>query len=660
MRCSPEELRTLGPLLMSGSAEKLRSRMCKIWPPDTPWDDEDIKFVTLLLRTFKSAHPGKADPLYIPFAGRIKNDTGEPRWLRTLFLRAEVIKVYEGYDKAIAWLQEMAQRILPPDDGVVHLVMGKLMLSQGELVTARDELRRAVERSMHGLEWYSLEALKEMSLCQVRLGNQLLAFEYAKTYLTQSYKLCKISADQMLQACKGQAIIFGQIDYLFELLGNLTQKAREEGNFRLAAVTAGEAAVLLCQIGAANEATDLLQHAAADSERMPDRIDAQFAMTCRLLARYVDPTPLAREELNHTLSEFAMRWGQGANRALIDTTRERLCDDAPLDSHCLEEWRAACIEYRQGFGTRRDETMEILVHLAALVARFYDELGTKQVATALYNAVLEGDGEDSIGTCAIFPLVRERLAQILMQAGEIVEALQICERPLMHEIISPLNRFVFRQLVSQCKLLLGHTEEAFEGAIAALADWKRILEGLYDEKHKIAWLSRGENCLKCAIDAIRKPVGWMTNEERHRQLFRLMEFGKARIVTDMMSRRSYLPGSYMLADILRHGAEWDKVMFQIVEEDPDWYAPLVLEIPVLMDQMSTVIHEDDGRIAEVVPVDLAPFRCALQMPLSPEKRLLVTAESLAFEESDVPVSQELYEDLLLWLTPDKKEGGYGF
>ena len=183
----------------------------------------------------------------------------------TLPLRAETVEAYEGPDRAVAWLHDLAQRIPPPDDGIVELLLGRIFMAQEQFSAARKHLSQAVTRSLSGIEWYRLEALNEMVRCLARVGENRLAFEYARTHSMESYKLGRIKETDLYEAIYGLSLIFGQIDYIAEVKRNLAEKAREKSDFTRAALHESDAGFRLAQIGAREEAALSLIQAARDA-----------------------------------------------------------------------------------------------------------------------------------------------------------------------------------------------------------------------------------------------------------------------------------------------------------------------------------------------------------------------------------------------------------
>jgi len=91
-------------------------------------------------------------------------------------------------------------------------------------------------------------------------------------------------------------------------------------------------------------------------------------------------------------------------------------------------------------------------------------------------------------------------------------------------------------------------------------------------------------------------------------------------------------------------------------EHPDWYPPVVLQTASYSDSMSTVFHDDYGGMARTLFLDVTSLRGVIQLPLSPEKRLFATAESLPYEEPPSPAPGELYEDVMRMLRPPEGAG----
>src|SRR5262249_44370134 len=151
--------------------------------------------------------------------------------------------------------------------------------------------------SLNGIEWYRLEAINEMALCLVRLGENRLAFEYARTHSLEKYKIGQLAEGDLYKAVEGNALLFGPIDYLVELKRNPARKAREQGDGTWAALHESDAAFRLAQLGLRDEAVPVLLQAAADAARGRHPGDPDFSLTCRLLTHYLAPGQLGDDEL---------------------------------------------------------------------------------------------------------------------------------------------------------------------------------------------------------------------------------------------------------------------------------------------------------------------------------------------------------------------------
>ena len=145
MRCRDEELRSLGALINSGQIEQLGKHMLAMWPPNAEWDREDVDFLTTLLRGNKNLFGEKAIPIYRAYAERLKSHTDNMVWLRTLPNRSEIVEMYEGMDAAIAWMEALRPQIMAPNDGIVDLIVGRILRAKGSLIDARRHLLSAVE-----------------------------------------------------------------------------------------------------------------------------------------------------------------------------------------------------------------------------------------------------------------------------------------------------------------------------------------------------------------------------------------------------------------------------------------------------------------------------------------------------------------------------------
>ena len=644
MRGGQEELSALGPLLVAGRLDELRSRIMKLLPIDDAWEQNDVGIITTVLLAAKQEHPQRADPLYAVYAERIKSvGNGDLRWLQTLNVRARVVWAYEGSDAATKWLRETSQRIDPPANGIAHLVLGILLLGEGRAVEALKDLRTALQLSLSGIDWYSLEALNEMARCQLMLGNKSLAFEYMKALAIQSYKLGQVSGADAIKSCKGNAIMMGEFDYLIDLQGNVAREAREQRNYSAAAMAESEVALALAHIGLIPAACERLRTAARDAAHGSHPNDAAFSLVCQLLARFIEPTHLSDEEMVQLLDTPEDPWLDPALRRLLQETRECVREGVTPEIELLDAWMEGC--GRGGSENHRTSaeqmTLLILNHLAALLGRYYEEdedasrFGSDE-AVKFYAIVLECGGTRNV----IPTYVRARLTGHLLKARKFDEAMAICEPMLDGHPVEIYDRFLFQQLAARCKI---HTdaEAAYRHAMVALTDWRRVLDGLYVEEHKVSWLRQGADCLNCAIQAISQPVEWLPEKQRRRELFRLAELGKARLVSDMINSRGYLPRTYKLFDPSSAGA-----FFFRDEDERDWNIPLTLQKAIYVDGMSVQVHDESGATMSIRELDLAPLRCAIMRPVSAEARLLTTAASVPYEVFDLPADVDLFKDVV--------------
>jgi hypothetical protein len=286
----------------------------------------------------------------------------------------------------------------------------------------------------------------------------------------------------------------------------------------------------------------------------------------------------------------------------------------------------------------------VLVHLAALLGRYHVERGYPAVAEALFGMMMPAQQVRD----AIFLFVCEDRVERLLTARQFQQALELCQPALGKADAVAHERFVYRQLAARSHSGLGENQEAYRYARLALSDWKRVLEGMFDEKRKVAWLGRGITCLACAINALRSPVDWMPEPDRRRELFRLTELGRARLVTDMVSHAGHLPGVYLVAETWQRHQD---VLDALSRENPDWFAPVTLQLSSFSDGIFTVVHDDDGRPTGFISRDVSALRGVIHLPLSPEKRLYATAGSLTFDGVPPEGEDELYADLLRAITP---------
>ena len=637
---SQEELRSIGPLLAEGRLEELLSLVLKLWPPDALWDGQDVEYLTMLLHVLSQRHPSRTAPLYAPYTERLKRHGDDIWWLQTLSMRARVVADFEGEEAAMAWLNELSNQITPPNNGLAHVLVARLLLDRGRADEAVKELRRALPLALSSMGLYNLEAIQEMMRCQVMLGDSQLAFEYAKAHAIETYKMGQLSGEDLVKACKGHANWLGQVDYLIDLQTNVAELSRQASNYSWAAIAESEAAVTLARIGVDSEACRRMRAAAEDAARGRHPNDPLYSSLCLLLARLYNPAPLTAEEVAGQLSDYAKRWSPRALRPLIKDTVRCVREGRSPEAALADRWRAACARVALEQPSSERMRIEILIHLAALLARHYAEVGDGtsshcDAAAAFYALVVES----ATARSAVSSFARERLAEHLLRDSKSEEAMKLCEPELRAGPGEPCGRFLLRQMAARCSLQ-SDRQAAYLYAAAALSDWRRVLEGVYVEEHKVAWLRKGEECLRCAIEALSRPADWMEEGMRRRELFRLMELGKARVVSDMINRRGYVPRPYVLS---AHSAD-ELISFD--EDEQDWNIPLILQAPVYSDLLTNVSYDDRGNPLGTQEISLAPLRCAIIRPMSQEKRLLTTALSLAYESSDEPAPPELYRDFL--------------
>ncbi len=632
---SDEELKELGPLLTAGRLDELRSRMLQLWPADIDPDQQDIEMITLLLMVARQHHSTRAQSLYDPYAQMLKRHSDEMSWLQSFLKRAAVVRMYEGNAAATEWLRKLATLITPPNNGVANVSLANLLLEEGKPEEALKELRTALPLSISGFGWYKLEAIDAMIRCQLLLGNQQLAFEYAKTHAIESYKMGFVSARDLVNACKNHAHWLGQIDYSIDLNGNVARMNRTRGNHSAAAIAESEAALALARLDMAAEAANSLRAAAEDALRGSHPNDALFAETCRLLARFLDPEVLTKDEL----VEFLGSYNSDGSSPIISKVRECVVSDSVPDLELLTALTIECS--RPGATSAEIMKSDILVHVVALIARYYEERYGPASPWAdstikLYQLAIDCA---TAGRSAIALFVCRSLAEFLLSKGMPDDAYTWCVNYSRFSSRDISERFLIRQLIAR-SLIASDKQQAYEYALAALSDWQRILDGLYIETHKVTWLRLGEECLRCAIQAISEPVAGLNERMRRRELFRLMELGKARVVSDMINRREYIPRPYQLSQ------PSSSRLFRSGEEERDWNLPIMLQAPVYSDSMVTEFHDYDGSTTGIAVLNLEPLRCAVIRPMDPEARLMATAASLAFETSDLPPRRELYGDYL--------------
>jgi hypothetical protein len=605
-----EELGALGPLLMAGRLDELRQRMVRLWSPDHAWGDEDaIGYVTELLRIARAEYRDLALPLYYAYERRLKDPNAEFGWLRTLPVRSQIVEAYEGPQLAITWLEKAHDAIPPPADGITDLLIGQILLAEGDAEAARVRLRAAVQRSLSGVAWYRLESLNAMTNCLTTLGEYRLAFEYLRTHAIDSYKLGRFEIRDLHKSIEGGALLFGEIDYLIEVKRNLAAREREEGNISLAAVYQSDAGFRLGQLGAREEAASALLEAADDAKKGRHPGDLHFFVVCVLLARYLRPDPLSREELI----------------VLFVQT------DEPAMVRAIRSGAAALVEEWRHLRSATDDWRRILVSamLLALAARHYLEQGQNKDGHAVYDALIGGKRPKD----AIYIFAAEDYIESLLAERQWARAEQVARSQLASmENASAHERFGLRQAVARATLGRGDRRTAHATAEEALLEWGRVLGGLYQEAHKIAWLERGAPCIECAIASLREPAAWIGEQERFRALFRLIELGKARLTADLVNHSGRLPGVYLVPEIGKRGGigttEWS--YFQ----NPDLWPLVMLQLVVHADGMVTVFHDNDGRTVASRERDVEALRGVIRIPIGPEKQLYASARSLVFDDAD--------------------------
>lgn len=610
-----EELGALGPLLNGGRLTELRDRMVRLWPPDGAWADEDaIGYITELLRIARAAHGERALPLYRAYERRLKDATAEFTWLRTLPVRSAVVETWEGPARTMVWLEEVRSVTPPPADGLADLLIGQILLGEGDAEGARVRLRAALHRSLSGVAWYRLESLNAMTNCLTILGEYRLAFEYLRTHAIDAYKLGRVEARDLHRSIEGGALLFGELDYLIEVKRNLAARERSEGNVSLAAVYQSDAAFRLGQLGAREEASAALLEAAQDASRGLHPGDAHFFIVCLILARYLRPDPVSRDEL--------LEYAAGLEEpALLNAVQ---CDAAAM----REEWR----RLRSRTGDWR--VLLVGAEVMALAARNRLDEGLPQEAHAIYDALLDGKRPKD----AIYLFAAEDYIESLLAARQFARAEQVARAQLegMSQAFAH-ERFALRQAIARGALGRGDRRTAHAAAEEALLEWGRVLGGLYQEAHKIAWLQRGAPCIECAIASLREPAAWIGEDERRHALFRLIELGKARLTADLVSHTGRLPGVYLVPELEKRGGIGTTEWFYF--QHPDLWPIVMLQLSVHADGMVTLFHGSDGRTVSALERDVGALRGVIRIPAGPEKQLYATAQSLVFDDA-VPAPRD--------------------
>ena len=503
---------------------------------------------------------------------------------------------------------------------------------------------------MQGVEWYCLEALNEMGMCLAQLGESCLAFEYARTHSFESFKLGRIKEQELYRAVCGLAMVFGQIDYRIEVKRNLARNACEEEDFNRASEEESDASLRLAMISNRDEAVIGMYRAAEYAARGSHPNDPYFAVACVLLARYLDENPLSDDEMGSLWDKAAQIinipfMDMPVFRAMQQKVEECIVPDATL----LHRWLSLCNRYQHALSLSADKSQSLLIcnHLTALMGRYYAERHNEMLAVSFIEEVASIESGE-----AIFVFTRQDYVNQLILDGKLQEALKVCQLVLAQDLPIIDERFAFAQLAARCCLSLKFDQQAFAYAKLALSDWKRILEGLFVEEHKAAWLERGVSVISCAMEILAKPLSWMPEEDRYREIFNLIEQGKARMMTDMVSRSDYISGVYLLSEIKKKRTDLFEVLLQ---EYPDWFVPALIQTSADSNILTTAYHDDNGRIEKISKVNISALQSVIHLPLSPEKRLYATAQSLSFEKQIEPPSSELYNDLIQMITPRGEE-----
>ena len=656
MRGSPDQLRQLGPLIISGRLEDLQAHMISIWPPDSYMSDEDVGYVTMLLRGVRNLHGEKGRSVYMVFSEKLKAP-GEREWLRTLALRAETVLAYDGFPKTLEWLESLREQTLPPDDGVVSLVIGKLYFSEGNYAVARDHLLRSVNQSLRGIEWFRLEALNEMALCLIKLNESRLAFEYVRVLLVESFKLgrtisgSKMGEFDLYRSIYNLALHFGQVEYAIDTRINLANRFQTKGHYSASSQFYSDAGFRFAELGIIADAIKYLRRAAKDAEMGPHPGDAPFAGILYLLAYYLDEHPIKSFHIEAAL-ELSHHFVFPPMAEAILETREWLNNPTKSQTAIEESWLRVVASYdfveKSGIRDGRVGKLLVGIHAAALVSRFLAEQGQSESSNLIEKAIATSLSRD-----AIFVLVREKYIEKLLRHSDFKQALEICDNMLLQRQL-PMERFAIRNLAAKCHLAMGDNQKAYLFAKSALSDWQLVLEGLYTKQRKLSWLQRGVTCLSCALASIRAPVSWMTEGDRRKALFNLIELQKARLASDMMTQSGHVPGAYDLSKTMSSAGVNSEILLSRYSRYSDWKPVCLLQLSSLTtDSMTTVVHDDSGSHS-FSKVDLAPLKSMMQLPIDPDKQLFATASSLCFEKDDDSYRDELYSDLIAILSPERQ------
>jgi hypothetical protein len=615
---------SLAALIKRADVKGLGSAMRRRWSAGATWSADDAGTVSwFLLFAVHAIGATWVHPLYVEFAPELKRHHEQQEWVGTMNLRAQAVEAFEGEEVAVEWLQEAAAAVPYALSGYPMMLAARRLLSLDRPEGAVELLRAAVRRAMIGVRWYLVETLGEMSVCQVRLGRVDLAFEYSRASVAQQYESGQASPGELLQACVGLAEMFGQVDYQVELHRNVAGWAEQEGRRPEAALAWSTAAIQLAHLGAWDEAGELLRCAAETADRDGRAIDRVFAFECRTLARIIDPRDVTTADL-----ALAVR---DAEVALDGGMRTPDGDGIAQWLRILHDARAA------GGDAVVQERAIATVHLVVLRARLAESSGEPEEALELYAGI--GSGRE-----AALRVAFEHRVRLLLLNGRSDEVRALASTALSAPM-AQAERYSLRARIAAAHLADGDRGAAYRWAEGALVIWRRVLAGLYDPLHKGAWLNRGAEALGIGIRALGEQLEEMPETVRRHRLFALCEESKSRLVGDMLNRRDYVPGPYLLASAERGGTTTGLLSF-VASEDPDWSLALNLQMPLYADGLTNHVYAPGSSVpTSIEAVDLRPLRTTLRVSIGEDQRLLASADSVTYDDTDATWDRELYAEL---------------
>ncbi|MGK5693471.1 hypothetical protein ACSNOJ_11340 [Streptomyces sp. URMC 128] len=658
MALSQQRLHQLHRLLSHGDFHQLLDAVTTLWPSDRP--DGLGALADFLLHT-RTARRDVCQDLYDQMAPVLTCSRHDLEAVAQLGRRHAAVLAFEGRDAGEAFLRRQAAELPADDRGFPLMLLGRHLTDEGRIDEARDLLREAIRAAEMSVEWYLLSVIREMARCQLHAGETALSFEYVRAYWVKSYVRGKISGPALKTFLLGSAAAFGQIDYLVELQLNVATCGRreelpapsehadlmaallselgidppevQEADGLLEAVHAEHFAALhLADLGKTDEALEAFGRAADDATRLETRLGAALYWMSRLLAVWLRPR---EEEAVALLAEFGDWSPATAARGLlhgclpyaVDTTAwRRVLAGGPID----------------GDSAAHDEH-QALVTAVAVLGRLAEAAGATEQARALYQVVLDcGSQELWLGS-----LVLRRLIALLVGSGsdDDLERAGAIGAARLEKELRPMARWHLLTELAHGRAAQGRPAAALALVEQAITLWKRVLSGLYDPRSKVAWLERGARSLDLAVDLLSVSGDWIDESDRLDKLLTVTELSKARLMTDAINRKEYLPGPFMLTE--RYGLNADR-MEQAREEAPDWHAAVALQSVVYSESLVYVDwghdwRHENSRPAREVATDLGPLRTTLRIPLSHDRELLASVDTVTYDVSGLPADTELID-----------------